>query len=206
MQNIIVDTTVKFIRADEKYLSLALEVEKALPAVREALIKETLECVESDLNRRLSGTGDASEKWHVQVIIKPDKKIPPFLRVCKKHWLQQKMKEHKNGSYWGVLLCVPVTGGRAWISVADISEMSDTSKEKIRASVESCVGGSRKDQGERFNYLQNDLSDWTGAAFMKKAIKEKKRKKIAYGLAGKLEELAREVDKILGEEQPQTAS
>ena len=203
-QNIIVDTTVKFIRADEKYLSLALEVEKALPAVREALIKETLECVESDLNRRLSGTGDASEKWDVRVI-KPDEKSL-FLRVCKKHWLQQKMKEHKNGSYWGVLLFVPVTGGRAWISVADISEMSDTSKEKIRASVESCVGGSRKDQGERFNYLQNDLSDWTGAAFMKKAIKEKKRKKIAYGLAGKLEELAREVDKILGEEQPQTAS
>ena len=204
MQNIIVDTTVKFIRADEKYLSLALEVEKALPAVREALIKETLECVESDLNRRLSGTGDASEKWHVKVIEPNEKSL--FLRVCKEHWLQQKMKEYKPRSYWGVLLSVPVTRGRAWISVADISEMSDTSKEKIRASVESCVGGSRKDQGERFSYLQNDLSDWTGAAFMKKAIKEKKRKKVAYGLAGKLEELAREVDKILGEEQPQTAS
>ena len=204
-QNIIVDTTVKFIRADEKYLSLALEVEKAVAAIREALIKETLECVESDLNRRLSGTGDASEKWDVRVI-KPDEKSL-FLQVCKKHWLQQKMKRtQKHTSYWGVLLVVPVTGGWAWISVADISEMSDTSKEKIRASVESCVGGSRKDQGERFNYLQNDLSNWTGAAFMKKAIKEKKRKKIAYGLAGKLEELAREVDKILGEEQPQTAS
>ena len=197
-EDVIVKTTVDFIKADEKYLSLALEVEKALSSLRRSLIEKTLECVESDLNRRLSGTGDASEKWHVQVI-KPSEKSP-FLRVCKEHWLQQKMKEHKNTSYWGVLLFVPVTGGRAWISVADISEMSDTSKEKIRASVESCLGKARKDQGERFNYLQNDLSDWTGAAFMKKAIKEEERKKIAYDLAGKLEKLAGQVDKILGGE------
>lgn len=59
-QDIIVDTTMKFIMSDEKNLALALQVEKAMPHVKEKLIKE----VKEDVKNRLEQWGE-NKNWKV---------------------------------------------------------------------------------------------------------------------------------------------
>ena len=59
-QDIIVDTTMKFIMSDEKNLALALQVEKAMPHVKEELIKGVRDGVKNRLEEK-----NKNKDWEV---------------------------------------------------------------------------------------------------------------------------------------------
>ena len=59
-QDLIVKTTMNFIMSDEKYLGLALQVEKAMPHVRKKLLKEVKEGIKNRLEQ-----WDENKNWEV---------------------------------------------------------------------------------------------------------------------------------------------
>lgn len=63
-QDIIVDTTMKFIMSDEKHLALALQVEEAMPHVKEKLIKGVKEGVKGGVKVCLE-QWCKNEEWEV---------------------------------------------------------------------------------------------------------------------------------------------
>lgn len=76
-QDIIVDTTMKFIMSDEKNLALALQVEKAMPHVKKKLIQGVKEGVKN----RLEQWGE-NKNWKVV----PDSDENVFFVLQRKSW------------------------------------------------------------------------------------------------------------------------
>ena len=111
-RDIIMDTTVSFIRANERNLELAFEVENALPEVRTELIEEFFKCVEKQLKENV----ETKEEWE---IITTGEGL--WLRKNKKHWRQLKVGYYSE-DWWGIRL---LPEGEGWtypsISVAKVT-------------------------------------------------------------------------------------
>ena len=76
-QDVIVDTTKEFIKSNEKYLSLALQVEKAMPLVKQELIKGVIESA-----RKCLEEWREKENWEVFQPFDQD----VYLGLRKKAW------------------------------------------------------------------------------------------------------------------------
>ena len=190
-QDIILETTVSFIRANERNLQLAFQVEKALPEVRSELIKEFFECTEKQLKENVK----AEEEWEIRVI------DMEALWIRKTHW---EILKHKEGSedWWGVGLTFEKKK-HLYITVTDISETSDRLREQIKDEFidesydESDQSEIESDESEIYYCLGNELPDLNGLDFLKKMLNDKEREEITKDLADKLAKLAVAVDGII---------
>ena len=132
-QNMIVETTANFIRANEKNLQLAFQVEKAMPVVREELIKGFFECVKKQLTEIVGAT----QGWEIQAI------GTEGLWVCKSNWERLKPDSDPNWypHWWGIrLLTKRPDWPHASISVANVKEIAGDKRKQIEDKFRKCVG------------------------------------------------------------------
>ena len=189
-RDIILDETVKIIRADERNLQLAFHVEKALPEVRAELIKEFFNCVEKQLKENL----DTKKGWEIRV------KGVEVLWIRKPSWKQLIVGEVSSEDWWGVGL-YPYKGeyvGSLAIGVYNIEKISENVINQIKIKFSNSINQPRvSNEKEIWNYLENDREDVGSLDFLKKIIDEKKREEIVKSIAEKLAELAMGVDGVL---------
>lgn len=188
-QDIILKTTVEFIRDNERNLQLAFQVEKALPEVRTELIKEFFKCVEKQLKENL----DTKKGWEIRA------KGAEVLWIRKPYWKKLRVGEVSSEDWWGIIL-YPYNGdyeGYLVLSLTNIKNISEDVKKQIMGEFSKSKIDPKSDGQEIWNYLQNDLEDVGSLEFLKKIIDEKKRKEIVKSIAEKVTELAERVDGVL---------
>ncbi|MDE0157198.1 MAG: hypothetical protein OXS28_16565 [Gammaproteobacteria bacterium] len=193
-QDIIHDTTVSFIRANERNLQLAFQVEKAMPVVREKLIKDFFECVKKHVEKQLTEKVETIERWEIKV---EDTK---GLFVRKKDWGKQlKVGKYSNSNdWWGIRLLSKTSGWKqANISVANIESILDGQKKRFREKFHECIGICNEGGPHMWRFLE--FEDFESLDFLKKMMndKDEEREKIIKDLADKLAKLAVAVDKVL---------
>ena len=179
-QDIILDTTVRFIRASERNLQLAFHVEKALPVVRTELIKEFFVCIEKQLKENVG----AEEEWEIKAI------GTEGLWIRNTHWEQLKDSE----DWWGI--SISYEKGCPSINVADISKINSV-KKKVEREFRKSIGEPEIEGPYIFHYLEDDIPDLKGLDFLKKMVKDEAREEIVKDMADKLTKLAEVVDKAL---------
>ena len=189
-QDIILDTTVSFIRDNEKNLQLAFHVEKALPEVRTELIKEFFKCVEIQLKENVETT----EGWEIRAIGSEG------LWIRKRHWEQLKVEEDSE-EWWGIFLSSEWDDKKLSsspnISVGNIEKILPSVKEKVENEFHESIGEPKTEGQYLYHYLEGDLSDLGDLNFLKKMVNDKDREKITKDMADKLAKLAKVVDKAL---------
>lgn len=189
-QDIILDTTVEFIRANETNLQLAFQVEKAVPRIRTELIKKFFKCVEKQLKENL----DTKKGWEIRV------RGVEVLWICKPSWKQLIVGEVSSEDGWGVRL-YPYRGeyvGSLVIGVYNIEKISENVINQIKLKFSNSINQPRvSNEKEIWNYLENDREDVGSLDFLKKIIDEKKREETVKSIAEKLAELAVGVDGVL---------
>ena len=181
--DIILDTTVKFIRANERNLQLAFQVEKALLELRPELIKEFFKCVEKQLKEKVETT----EGWEIRAT------DTSGLWIRKRHWEQLKVGED---DWWGLYLYQGEKND-PYIGVASIKENSKE-EEQIKEQFSNSMGvPPETEEAEIYHYLEDDLSDMNGLDFLEKMVNDEAREKIVTNMADKLHKLAVAVDGVL---------
>ena len=176
-RDIILDTTVKFIRASETNLQLAFHVEKALPEVRSELIKEFFECVEKQLVA-------TTEEWQIRATGTDE-----GLCMRKKSW--DRLKVRGLSEDWRGIYLSSDEQYYPYISVENIKKTPKHVKEQIRK--EFCkIDEPEDDEQQIWVYLTDDIED-----FLKKMTNEEERRKIVEDKTKKLFELAKAVDGVL---------
>ena len=186
-QDIILDTTVRFIRASERNLQLAFHVVEALPEVRTELISDFFECVE----KQLKETVETTEGWEIRAIRSEG------LWMGKKSWGRLKVGDYSE-DWWGIRL---LSKGDGWaypsISVANIEKTPKNVKEQIREQFRNSIGKPETEGAYIYHYLKDDLPDLNSLDFLKKMVNDKEREEITKDMADKLAKLAKVVDKAL---------
>ena len=189
-QDIILDTTVRFIRASERNLQLAFHVEEALPEVRTELISDFFECVE----KQLKETVETTEGWEIRAT------GTEGLWIRKRHWEQLKVEEDSE-DWWGVILLSEwddkKSSSSPSISLANIEKISHSVKEKVESEFRESIGEPKTEGQYLCHYLEGDLSDLDDLNFLKKMVNDKEREEITKDMADKLAKLAKVVDKAL---------
>lgn len=181
----IMDATVRFIRANERNLQLALRVEEALPEVRTELAEEFFKCVEKRLKEKVETT----EEWEIRAT------GTEGLWMGKKSWDQLKVGENSE-DWWGIRLLHKSRGWDPSISVANIEETSENVKEEMRNEFCKYIGEPKTDQHYIWLKLK-DNENFESVDFLKKMINEEKRKSVVKDMTEKLAELALAVDGVL---------
>ena len=182
-RDIIMDTTVSFIKANERNLELAFEVEKALPEARKELIEEFFKCVEKQLKENV----ETIEEWEIRA-------TGEGLWIRKKHWTQLKVGNYSE-DWWGIRLLPKIPfWPHSSISVANIEEISDDVKEQIRNEFSNYIGEYQADGPYIWQYLK-DAKGFASLDFLKKMVNDKEREEITKDMADKLAKLAKAVDK-----------
>ena len=185
--DIILDTTVKFIRANERNLQLAFQVEKALLELRPELIKEFFKCVEKQLKEKVETT----EGWEIRAT------DTSGLWIRKRHWEQLKVGKYSE-DWWGIrLLPKKPSWPHPSISVANIKEIPDDLKEQICLKFRKYIGECQAGGPYIWRYLKDEREDFKSFDFLKKMIDEKEQGRIVKDMTEKLAELAVAVDGIL---------
>ena len=182
-QDIIHDTTVRFIRASERNLQLAFLVEEALPEVRTELIKEFFKCVEKQLKQKI----EAAEGWEIRAT------GTEGLWMRKKSWVRLKVS---GDDWWGIYLFQDEKND-PYIGVASIKKTSKEEKDQIREQFRNLMGAPETQQTEIYHYLKDDLPDMNGLDFLEKMVNDGAREKIVNNMADKLHKLADAVDRVL---------
>ena len=185
-KNIILDTTVKFIRDNEQYLELAFLVEEALPIVRKERIKDFFKCVEKQLKKNL----DTKKGWEIRAT---DHR---HLRIHKPCWEQLRSGEVPNEG-WGGISLYPYNKSLV-ISVKNIENISEDVKQQIMDNFRNSINQPKvSEKQEIWNHPQNNLGDVSCLDLLKKMIDEKEQRKIVEDMTEKLAELAEAVDGVL---------
>ena len=182
-RDIILNTTVEIIRASERNLQLAFQVEKALPEVRTELIKEFFKCVEKQLKQKV----EAAEGWEIRAT------GTEGLWMRKKSWVRLKVGED---DWWGIYLFQDEKND-PYIGVASIKKTSKEEKEQIREQFRNFMGAPETQGAEIYHSLEDDLSDMNGLDFLEKMVNDGAREKIVKNMADKLHKLADAVDRVL---------
>ena len=182
-RDIIMDTTVSFIRANERNLELAFEVENALPEVRTELIEEFFKCVEKQLKQKV----EAAEGWEIRAT------GTEGLWMRKKSWVRLKVS---GDDWWGIYLFQDEKN-EPYIGVASIKKTSKEEKDQIREQFCNFMGAPETEGTEIYHYLEDDLSDMNGLDFLEKMVNDGAREKIVKNMADKLAKLATAVDEVL---------
>ena len=194
-QDIILDTTVRFIRANESNLQLAFRVEEALPKVRTELISDFFECVEKQLKETVKTT----EGWEIRAT------GTEGLWIRNRHWKQLKVEEDSE-YWWGVILFSEwddkKSSSSPSICLGNIEKISHSVKEKVESEFRESIGKkpeTEKTEGGEYltHYLKGDLSDLNDLNFLKKMVNDKDREEITKDMADKLAKLADTVDRVL---------
>ncbi len=188
-QDIILDTTVRYIRASERNLQLAFHVEEALPTVRTELISEFFKCVEKQLKEIVETT----EGWEIRAT------GTEGLWIRKRHWNQ--LNVEKDGEdWWGVILDSARNDKKASSSIymANIEKISQSVKESVESEFRKSIGEPITEERVYLtHYLEGDLSDFDDLIFLKKMVNDKDREEITKDMADKLAKLADTVDRVL---------
>ena len=193
-QDIILDTTVRFIRASERNLQLAFHVVEALPKVPTELISDFFECVE----KQLKETVETTEGWEIRVT------GTEGLWIRKRHWEQLKVEEDSD-EWWGIFLSSEwddkKLSSSPYISVGNIEKILPSVKEKVESEFHESIGEPETEKTEEgvylVHYLEGDLSDLDDLNFLKKMVNDKDREEITQDMADKLAKLADTVDRVL---------
>ena len=194
-QDIIHDTTVSFIRANERNLQLAFQVEKAMLTVREKLIKDFFECVKEHVEKQLVEKVETIERWEIKV---EDTK---GLLIRKNDWERLKGGEYSSSNaWWGIRLLSKMSGWKhANISVANIKGIPDGQKKQISEKFHECIGIYNERGPHIWRFLEDELKNFESLDFLKKMIndKDEEREEITKDLADKLAKLALAIDGVL---------
>ena len=195
-QDIIHDTTVSFIRANERNLQLAFQVEKAMPVVREKLIKDFFECVKQHVEKQLIEKVETIERWEIKA---EDTKA---LCVRKNDWEQQlKVGKYSNSNaWWGIRLLSKMPGWKhASIGIVNIGEIPDGQKKQISEKFHECIGICNERGPHIWCFLEDELENFESLDFLKKMMndEDEEREEIIKDLADKLANLAVAVDEVL---------
>lgn len=176
-RDIITDTTVNFIRANESNLKLAFQVEKALLVVRAELFLERVE-------KQLKETVEATEGWEIKAT------DAEGLWMRKKSWDQLKVGEDSRG-WWGICLELD-DGGYPCISVTNIERTTENVKKQISSAFPNSLGEPETDEQYIWVYLKDDIE-----SFLEKMKDEEEQQKIIKDMTDKLAKLAVAVDGVL---------
>ena len=179
MQDVIDETTKKFILGKKGYVELAFIVEKAVTLIRDEAVEKILKRVDKYLQQRFD-----SSQWTVDFL--ESNHQPQAVRIRKHSW------QCGGQTGWeGVRLDRNWDGAN--ISVSPIDNVECT--EIMKIAREQKIGTPRMRGTYVYYGLEGDLKDWNGPAFVFCAWHNPKE--IANDLAKKMEKLARKIDDVL---------
>ena len=185
--DVVIDTTKKFILKRREYVELAFVVEKVVPLIRDGVIEKILRYVQNDLRQRFNERSDSS-LWSVKFIeSEPDK--PQAVQIKKRSW---KCGDGTDWPQWqGVRLDRDWDGAN--ITVSPFENVTPDAIQRI--CDEQQIGASRIRRSYVYCGLEDNLKDWDGADFVFDAWS--KPEKVAGELAQKMEGLAKKIDGVL---------
>lgn len=167
-RDVIVETAIDFILAnDGKYLDLALQVEKAVPQVREKLIKGVMESAQKRLEKWRE-----KENWTVSPI------YGNWLILRKKEW------DEKNNLGWDT--GVVIVENRLKVHLPD-----NTDVDNFKVEFEKRIGGERT---TKWKYLVEQPYDLSSEENLKRLMK---KDEVACELAEKMKYWAKKVDETV---------
>ena len=194
-QDVVVDTTKKFILGKREYAELAFVVEKAVTLIREEAVEKILKCVDRYLKQRFKQRSD-SNQWTVKFV--ESGHLPQAVRIKKLSW------QCGGGTDWpeweGVRLDRNWNGAN--ISVSPIENVAPAEIMKLFHKQNIGTPRTRKSSGIDYVYcgLEGDLKDWNGPDFVFRAWQTPEQ--IAKDLAEKMETLAQKIDDVLSKKIP----
>ena len=186
-RDVIVKTTMEFIVADRRHLSLAFKVEEAVPLIRQKAVDTVLKRVQRRVREELG-----REDWHIDLIIGTRQRAQA-VRVKNKSW-PDKLSSSYQG-WRGVRLMV--NNGTGWtyanFSVTPFRELEAAQVRRIFRTRD--IGKPETAKDIVYCRLPGNLKDWNGEQFVFKALKEPDE--IVGNLAASLARLAQKVDEAV---------
>ena len=158
-EDIILDVTADFIRSSESNLKLALQVERAMPSVREHFVRAMLEAVEEGFPRP-EWTVDRSETQDVVA-----RRASLVLR--REGWITRQGDAAiwlgTNQAYWkDVWVGLYFDGQKVQLTEQTVAPLTDSGF-AFQAS---------KDEPGVWKYLAGELKDWSGERFLTILLEE----------------------------------
>ena len=177
-EDIIVDETAEFIRSSETNLKLALQVERAMPSVREHYVRVALDAVKKEFRPREWIIDEAE----TQDVMSKD----AILGFRRKAW-------RTNRSAPGIWLSSDKPNWESvWIGVSFTGESSGKVR-SIEQTVARLVGHGfwplTSDESGAYKYLNEELRDWSGERFLTKIAEENGPDQIASEICAELKKI-----------------
>lgn len=166
-ENVLVATTVDFILGSTKNLELALQVEEAMPSLRERLIREVL----ADVVKRMS-----ADNWQDFISESTLFKAHAHLTLWREDW----PKESEPSDQMGILLGTDKANwGQVYVGVylsQSIREAFENSESSLLKLIIEKYGKPPNEDGwVTYRYLKQPLYDWGSAEFLKSVRDEGRR-------------------------------
>lgn len=187
-EDVIRDVTAEFIRSSQSNLKLALEVERAMPSVREHYIREVLKAVEKRFPDPDWGV-DRSKMHNVMA-------KNASLRLSSSAW----KTSQGDAAIW--LGSDQSSWSNVWIGLyftGEASRKDPTIEQKLNNRNRGFKSDTWQGQPGVYKYLEGELRNWSGRQFLTRIISDDDGlDQIAKEISAELEEL----DKFVGDLSP----
>ena len=166
-ENVLVGTTVDFILGSAKNLELALQVEEAMPSLRERLIREVL----ASVVKRMS-----ADNWQDFISESTLFRANAHLTLWREDW----PRDCEPSEQMGILLGTDKAHwGQVYVGVylsESIREAFENSESSLLQIVKEKYGKPPNEHGwVTYRYLKKPLYDWGSAEFLKSVRDERRR-------------------------------
>ncbi len=193
-ENLVVRTTVDFIRSSSKNLELALHIEEAMPQLRADLIDEFLKSVESAIK---------TDEWQLQRSDAGSSTKDDWLALRRADW-----PPDEDVVPTGILLCAgKAYWGRVYVGVF----LSEMTRQRIGANAQHALPKMRQSsdalpQGKgwkthevpherlgdwdgwaKYKYLEEPVSDWGSASFLQNSLYGDRKQEMVESVASRME-------------------
>ena len=193
-QDIVRESTMKFILESEKTMSLAAHIEDALLEIRKQSVKLAIEGVKDYLEKR-----PENKDWKFVANLKEGNIMRPWqpLILRKNSWLEEKEVHGPSGVQ---LISGQLGWKEVYIRAVFYSKTLSEHKERIESLLKDYRGKLKLTASSKENYLmasaglEDELGDWTSPKFCIRIRKQPDKDKIACDIATHMINLARAVD------------
>lgn len=196
-ENIVADSTAKYITSNRDHLRLALMVEGAMPSVREKLIHSVI----TDVHSSLTAVFPSSSSWEFRR--SPDQKLMEkwaYLTVRKQGWAAA-----ADDNVAGITLGTDAANWKAvYLSVSypaerssELSSTLDALKTAITTTLRVSVTSHPHWGAPAWFWLDKHLCDWSSESFLLNIVEGDDRERIVKQLTASIVSLIEVVEPIL---------
>ena len=161
-EDVILDVTAEFIRSSESNLKLALQVERAMPSVREHFVRATLEAVEE----RFPRSEWTIERSALQTVMARNTELSLRNSAWKTYWDEASIWLGSDQPDWKSVWIGLYLTNRASPRVQPV-ELTMARLANIGYTVNAS-----EDAPGAYKYLDRELRDWSGERFLTRLLKE----------------------------------